>query len=87
MHEEMNSLYKNKTLILVDKPKGVKTVGCKWILKRNEGVPGVEKAWFKAKLVATGFTQMKGVDFNEIFSHVVKHTSIRILLALTGQFI
>ena len=32
--------------------------------------------------MAKGFTQKKGIDFNEIFSPVVKQTSIRVLLAL-----
>lgn len=38
---------------------------------------------FKARLVARGFTHREGVDFNEIFSHVVKHNSITIFLAMT----
>lgn len=59
MHEEMNSLYKNSTWILVNRPKGEKTVGCKWIFKSKEGVPGVKKARFKAGLVAKGFTQIE----------------------------
>ena len=36
MQEEMESLNKNKTWILVDKPKDAKVVGCKWIFKRKE---------------------------------------------------
>ena len=41
---------------------------------------------FKARLVAEGFTQCEGVDFNEIFSSVVKHRSIRLVLSLVAQF-
>lgn len=37
---------------------------------------------FKSRLVARGYTQREGFDFNEIFSLVVKHTSIRILFSM-----
>ncbi|KAH9723411.1 Integrase catalytic domain-containing protein [Citrus sinensis] len=63
-----------------------KIVSCKWIFKKNEGIPGVEDSRYKARLVARGFTQNEGIDFNEIFSLVVKHSSIRILLAMVALF-
>ena len=40
------------------------------------------KKWYKARLVAKGFAQKKGIYFDEIFSHVVKMTSIRTILSL-----
>jgi hypothetical protein len=67
-------------------PKGAKTVGCKWIFKKNEGIPSVEDARFKARLVAKGYSQREGMDFNEIFSHVVKHSFIHVLLAMVALF-
>ncbi|KAH9770959.1 hypothetical protein KPL71_012540 [Citrus sinensis] len=39
---------------------------------------------YKARLAAKGFTQKHGVDFNEVFSLVVKYSSIRVLLAITA---
>lgn len=57
------SLIKNQTWSLVEKPKGQKLVGCKWIFKRKEGILGVEKASFKARMVAKGFTQREGIDY------------------------
>lgn len=86
VNEEMESLQKNGTWKLVDLPKGKRTVSCKWIFKRKEGIPGVEAPRYKARLVARGFTQVQGVDYNEIFSPVVKHCSIRILLSIVNQF-
>ena len=82
MDEEMKSLMKNETWILVDKPHQQKLVGCKGIFKRKEGIPGVESLRYKARLVAKGFTQGEEVDYTEIYSPVVRHSSIRVLLAI-----
>lgn len=60
-------------------------MGCRWLYKNKEGIFGVENDRWKTRLVANGFTQVPGIDFNEIFSPIVKHTSIRILFALVAQ--
>ncbi|GJS52670.1 retrotransposon protein, putative, ty1-copia subclass, partial [Tanacetum coccineum] len=84
MEEDMSSLKKNHTWELVDQPPGQKLVSCKWLYKIKEGIEGVQKPRYKARLVARGFTQRAGIDYNEFFSPVVRHTSIRVILSLTA---
>ena len=76
MDEEMKSLYDNNTWSLVKRPTDSRLVSCKWIFKIKKGIPGVERGRFKARLVARGFTQREGIDFNDVFSPVVKHRSM-----------
>ncbi|GJZ19842.1 retrotransposon protein, putative, ty1-copia subclass [Tanacetum coccineum] len=52
-----------------------------WIKERIEGV---QKPRYKARLVAQGITQRARIDYNEIYSHVVWHTSIRVILSFTA---
>lgn len=67
MEEEMRSLMKNKTWVLVPKPTRKSCVGCKWIFTIKEGNSEKEPFRFKAGLVAKDFTQKEGVDYNKIF--------------------
>lgn len=86
MGDEKTSLDKNGTWDVVDRPQRQRVIGSKWVYKYNEGIPGVEDPRYKSRLVAKGFTQVEGVDYNEIFAPMVKHVSIRILLSFVVNF-
>ncbi|KAD4180551.1 hypothetical protein E3N88_29142 [Mikania micrantha] len=80
----MNSLYENNTFELVKLPKGKRALKNKWVykLKTEEHT---SRPRYKAKLVVKGFSQRKGIDFDEIFSPVVKMSSIRVILGLAAS--
>jgi len=81
MQEEMSSLQKNQTYELVKLPEGMKALKNKWVFKLKKDGQG-KLIKHKARLVVKGFQQKKGIDFNEIFSTVVKMMSIRVILGL-----
>jgi hypothetical protein len=85
MVKEMDSLQKNETWGLVKLPSGRNPISSKWVLKKKMNAIGqVEK--FKARMVVKGYSQVEGVDINDIFSPVAKLTSIRVLMSLTVVF-
>ena len=82
MKEEMDSLLKNQTWSLVELPEGKKALTNKWVYKIKEKGDGRQR--YKARLVVKGFAQKKGIEYDEIFSPVVKMTSIRAILSLVA---
>jgi hypothetical protein len=80
MKEEMEPLVNNQTWDLVQFPPGKRALQNKWVYRLKEEDGG--KKWYKARLVVNEFVQNKGIDFDEIFSHDVKMTSIRTILSL-----
>ena len=83
MKEEMDSLKKNETYELVEPPKGKKVLKNRWVFKNKKDGEKIVKR--KARLVVKGCNQKKGIDFDEIFSPVVKMTSIRTVLGLVAS--
>ena len=84
MQNEMESLHRNGTWDLVPVPNRKRPVKCKWVYKLKEPVNPDEKPRYKARLVAKGYSQIPGIDYTDIYSPVVKHTSIRVLLGLVA---
>ncbi|GKA24510.1 putative RNA-directed DNA polymerase [Tanacetum coccineum] len=84
MNDEMEALNRNGTWEITDLPKGRKHVGSKWISKIKYRANG-EIERYKARLVAIGFSQKEGLDYEEKFSPVVKKVIVRCVLYLAVQ--
>ena len=80
MSEKLEAFRRTHTWDIVPMPHGANPVSCKWVYKIKTKADGsVER--YKARLVARGFTQEYGIDYEETFAHVAKMTSIRTLIA------
>ena len=81
MEEEMRNMKKNQTWELVIHPEQCKITGSKWVFKTKRNQDG-KVVRYKARLVAQGYDQILGVDYNETYSPVVSRKVIRIMTAL-----
>ncbi|GJY73909.1 putative ribonuclease H-like domain-containing protein [Tanacetum coccineum] len=72
-----------KVWVLVDLPYGKKVIGTKWVFrnKRDERSIVVKN---KARLVAQGFRQEEGIDYDEVFAPVARIEAIRLFLAFAS---
>lgn len=84
MQDELQAFDENQAWVPVDKLPSDKTlVKCKWIFKRK--VNSDKSVKYRARLVAKGFTQKAGIDYEDTFSPVVRHSTLRLLFALSVQ--
>eukprot|EP00253_Pinus_taeda_P021348 PITA_21348 len=85
MDAAFQSLQKNHTWTLSNLPEGKKPISCKWVYKVKYKADGsLDK--YKARLVARGFSQKEGIEYEETFAPTAKMSTIRLVLALTAQF-
>ena len=85
MNSEMDSMYENQVWTLVDPPEGIKPIGCKWVFKKKIDMED-NVVTYKARLIAKGFRQRQGVDYDETFSPVAMLKPIGILLDIATHY-
>jgi hypothetical protein len=84
MIEECQSIIKNDVWEIVPRPKRKDVVYSKWLFKIKHVVDGsIEK--YKTRVVARGFSQKEGIDYEETFTPVSRYTSIRTIIALATK--
>ncbi|XP_075657613.1 uncharacterized protein LOC142627619 [Castanea sativa] len=79
--KKVEEALKDENWELVPRPKDTHVIGTKWIFKNKTNEDG-EVVRNKSRLVAQGYTQVEGVDFDESFTLVARLESIRILLSI-----
>jgi len=84
IEEELDSLTQRKTWKDVELPEGEKYIGSKWVFKVKTDADG-SITRYKARLVAQGFAQRRGTDYNKTYSPVANFSVIRLLLALSAE--
>lgn len=84
MKEELNAIKSNSTYELVDLPAGRKAIGSRWVYKIKRDVNG-NIVRYKARLVAQGYAQKYGVDYDEVFAPTSRNTTLRVLLSVASE--
>ncbi|KAK2405219.1 hypothetical protein QL285_054482 [Trifolium repens] len=81
MEEELRSIEKNQTWKLVALPDKKKKIDVKWVFKVKLNPDGTISK-HKARLVARGFLQKHGIDYNEVFAPIARIETVRLVVAL-----
>ncbi|GKD82420.1 putative ribonuclease H-like domain-containing protein, partial [Tanacetum coccineum] len=80
MQEELLQFKLQEVWTLVDLPNGKRAIGTKWVFKNKKDERGIVIR-NKARLVAQGYTQEEGIDYDEVFAPVARIKAIRLFLA------
>ncbi|WVZ89295.1 hypothetical protein U9M48_035718 [Paspalum notatum var. saurae] len=84
MHEELENFERSHVWDLVEPPPNCCPIGTKWVFKNKQGEDGMVVR-NRARLVAHGFCQKEGIDYEETFAPVARLEAIRILLAFAAS--
>ncbi|WVZ63541.1 hypothetical protein U9M48_013165, partial [Paspalum notatum var. saurae] len=84
MHEELENFERNHVWDLVKLPPNYRPIGTQWVFKNKQGENGMVVR-NKARLVAHGFCQKEGIDYEETFAPIARLEAIRILLAFAAS--
>ena len=83
MQEELNQFSRNKVWDLVPRPNDRPVIGTKWVYRNKLDETGIVTR-NKVRLVAKGYNQEEGIDFDETFALIARFKAIRMLLAFAA---
>jgi len=82
--EELATLEAAGTWVLEEPPPGANIIGSKWVFKAKKDAAGII-ARFKARLVAQGFSQIDGVDYDDTYAPVARLPASRAIIAMANR--
>jgi len=83
INSELDSQHRNKTWVIVDRPKNEKVIDSRWVMVIKPEADGTKR--YKARLVSRGFKDEHLYKFSEIYAPVVGISDVRILFAIANK--
>jgi len=82
--EELGMLEAAGTWVMEEPPPGANIIGSKWVFKAKKDAAGII-AHFKARLVAQGFSQIDGIDYDDTYAPVARLPASRAIIAMANR--